>query len=150
MLHMQAARDEETLVVSSPMPLSARDEGFLKGFKGTVFVPDVMLAAGSSTNFTIELLHSFGIPNERIVIGCIIAAPEGVFRLLDNYPGIKIIAATVDNCLDKNAYISPGLGDAGDLLFDRITIEYFRRIFHIFDKGQWEHLGELIRKANPE
>jgi len=48
---------------------------------------------------------------------CLVAAPEGVKRLLDTHPDVKIFAASLDRELNKQGYILPGLGDAGDRLF---------------------------------
>ena len=54
---------------------------------------------------------------EDITMVCVIAAPEGIARLTESDPGIRIVTAAVDEGLDENGYIVPGLGDFGDRLF---------------------------------
>jgi len=48
---------------------------------------------------------------------CLVAAPEGVSLVEKNHPDVQIITASLDDCLNENAYIVPGLGDAGDRMF---------------------------------
>jgi uracil phosphoribosyltransferase len=48
---------------------------------------------------------------------CLVAAPEGIEKLHRIFPGVTIVAAAIDRCLDEHGYILPGLGDAGDRLF---------------------------------
>ena len=54
---------------------------------------------------------------KNIKFMCIIAAPEGVKKLSEAHPDIQIYVGNLDRCLNKNAYICPGLGDAGDRIF---------------------------------
>jgi len=80
-----------------------------------IFLLDPMLATGGSAVAAVELLNS---RNPDVIIFCgIIAAPEGLQRLNSAFPEIPIYLAALDNHLDENAYIRPGLGDAGDRLF---------------------------------
>ncbi len=80
-----------------------------------VFVVDPMLATGGSADAAISFLKARGARRLRFV--CLVAAPEGVRYLEERHPEIGIVAATLDRELDENAYIRPGLGDAGDRIF---------------------------------
>ena len=76
---------------------------------------DPMLATGGSAAAAITALKRHGATRVRFM--CLVAAPEGVARLLDAHPDVHIYAAALDRQLDGNGYIRPGLGDAGDRLF---------------------------------
>ncbi|HEX7389974.1 MAG TPA: uracil phosphoribosyltransferase [Acidiphilium sp.] len=78
-------------------------------------VVDPMLATGHSAAAAVERLKRAGA--RTIKYACLIAAPEGVEVLREAHPDVPIFAAAVDRQLDENAYIRPGLGDAGDRLF---------------------------------
>lgn len=76
---------------------------------------DPMLATGGSALAAVQLLRESGI--ERISFIGLVAAPEGLARLGESYPGIPLHIAAIDDHLDEHAYIVPGLGDAGDRQF---------------------------------
>ena len=78
-------------------------------------VIDPMLATGGSVSATIDKLKADGV--KKIKFLCIVAAPEGIKALETNHPDVKIYCATVDKGLNDNAYIVPGLGDAGDRIY---------------------------------
>ncbi len=81
-----------------------------------VIVVDPMLATGGSAADAIALLKSkYGCRNIRLMN--LVAAPEGVKRVQDEHPDVDIFVAALDECLNENAYILPGLGDAGDRIF---------------------------------
>lgn len=80
-----------------------------------VIILDPMLATGSSASAAIELVKQKGVKDIKWV--CIIAAREGVETLHREHPDVPIFCAAVDEELNENAYIVPGLGDAGDRLF---------------------------------
>jgi uracil phosphoribosyltransferase len=84
---------------------------------GRVLLIDPMLATGGSAVHAVEVLVGRGVRPEDIRFLCLIAAPEGVARLAAAFPTIRILAAALDSHLDANAYIVPGLGDAGDRLY---------------------------------
>lgn len=73
---------------------------------------DPMLATGGSICAALERLHLEGV--QHCVVASVIAAPEGVERVLAQYPGTPIVTAALDRCLNEQGYILPGLGDAGD------------------------------------
>ena len=83
--------------------------------KREVFLLDPMLATGGSACDAIELLKSKGV--KKINFLCIIAAPEGLKVVTEKHPDVKIFCAHIDRELNKNKYICPGLGDAGDRIF---------------------------------
>jgi uracil phosphoribosyltransferase len=83
---------------------------------GPYFICDPMLATGGSIVSAIDLLKKSGVRD--IVVVCVVAAPEGVKRVLKAHPKIPIFAVSLDQKLNHKGYIVPGLGDAGDRLFD--------------------------------
>ena len=80
-----------------------------------IFVVDPMLATGGSASAAITMLKQKGCKNIHFM--CIIAAPEGIDRLSKDHPDIDIYIGAKDEKLNENAYIVPGLGDAGDRIF---------------------------------
>lgn len=80
-----------------------------------VFVVDPMLATGGSCVAAIQMLKDKGVKNIRFL--CILAAPEGVERLQKEHPDVPVYIGALDERLNENAYIIPGLGDAGDRIF---------------------------------
>jgi uracil phosphoribosyltransferase len=103
-------RDEETLEPKSyysKMPQSISESD--------VILIDPMLATGCSSAEAASQLKKAGATRIRFV--CLIAAPEGVKAFNEAHPDIPIYTASVDEKLDENAYIVPGLGDAGDRYF---------------------------------
>ena len=83
--------------------------------KREVLILDPMLATGGSALDAIELLKEKGVKSIKFL--CIIAAPEGIKRLQEKHPDVKIYCTKIDEKLNENAYIVPGLGDAGDRIF---------------------------------
>lgn len=83
-----------------------------------VLLVDPMLATGGSATDSISFLKSKGARNIRFM--CLISAPEGIRRLQTAHPDISIITAAVDERLNEDAFIVPGLGDAGDRIFGTI------------------------------
>ena len=81
----------------------------------TIVVLDPMLATGGSSVEAVNFIKEHGGKNIKFM--CIIAAPEGIKRLHEAHPDIQIYVGHVDRCLNENAYICPGLGDAGDRIF---------------------------------
>lgn len=76
---------------------------------------DPMLATGGSAVAAVDSLKKNGATRVRLV--CIVAAPEGVKRMLDAHPDVQVFTASLDRELNDHGYILPGLGDAGDRLF---------------------------------
>ncbi|KRN94297.1 uracil phosphoribosyltransferase [Pediococcus stilesii] len=108
--HIGMYRDEETLkpteyFVKLPSDISERQ----------VFVVDPMLATGGSAIMAVDALKKRGARDIRLC--CLVAAPEGVKALQKAHPDIDIYTAALDEKLNEDGYIVPGLGDAGDRLF---------------------------------
>jgi uracil phosphoribosyltransferase len=104
------ARDEETALPTQYLESLPDD---LRGQR--VIVLDPMLATGGSMVHAIGLLQRRGA--DDIIVVCVVAAPEGVAALEKAAPTARLFTAAVDDGLDDNAYIVPGLGDAGDRQF---------------------------------
>ena len=83
--------------------------------KRLVIVTDPMLATGGSACDAITMLKERGCHNIRLM--CLVGAPEGIERVQKEHPDVDIYLAAVDEKLNENAYIVPGLGDAGDRSF---------------------------------
>lgn len=83
--------------------------------KKEVFLLDPMLATGGSAIDAINLLKAKGV--KKIKFLCIIAAPEGLKAVTEEHPDVPIYTACIDRKLNKNKYICPGLGDAGDRIY---------------------------------
>lgn len=103
-------RDEETL---QPVPyfekiVSNVDERI-------ALVVDPMLATGGSMIATVDLLKKRGCTSIKALV--LVAAPEGIKALELAHPDIELYTASIDDCLNEQGYILPGLGDAGDKIF---------------------------------
>lgn len=80
-----------------------------------IFVVDPMLATGGSAIAALDFIKKYG--GKDITFLCVIAAPEGLEKLHKAHPDVKIFVGNLDKGLNENAYIIPGLGDAGDRIF---------------------------------
>ena len=108
--HIGLYRNEETLepveyYCKLPSPIEQR----------TIVVVDPMLATGGSAVEAVNFIKQHG--GKKIKFMCVIAAPEGIERLMKAHPDIQLYVGHVDRELNENAYICPGLGDAGDRIF---------------------------------
>jgi uracil phosphoribosyltransferase len=80
-----------------------------------VMVLDPMLATGGSSTAAIQVLKDHGAKSIKLI--CVVGAPEGVDRIMKDHPDVQIYLAGIDEKLNDQGYIVPGLGDAGDRLF---------------------------------
>ena len=108
--HIGLYRDPETLApveyyCKLPQDCAERD----------VFVVDPMLATGGSSVAAITMLKNRGVKKIRFM--CIVAAPQGIERMKEEHPDVDIYVGALDDHLNENGYIVPGLGDAGDRIF---------------------------------
>ncbi len=108
--HIGMYRDEEThephpYYCKLPDPIEER----------TIFVTDPMLATGGSAVDAIDQIKNAGGKNIKFL--CIIASPEGLEKLHTAHPDVQIYVGALDRQLNEDAYICPGLGDAGDRIF---------------------------------
>jgi uracil phosphoribosyltransferase len=109
--HLGFYRDEETaqpVHYYSKLPDSSPVD--------VAFILDPMLATGGSAAMACQTMNSWGV--KQIKMLSIIAAPEGVERLQNEFPQVEILACVVDQKLNENKFIVPGLGDAGDRIFN--------------------------------
>ena len=115
-IHIGMYRDEKTLKpiwYYNKVPMEA-----VNPEKFYVYITDPMLATGNSLLEAVKLYADKKIPVEQIKILSIIAAPEGVYNIQQQYPEIEIITAALDEKLNDKGYILPGMGDAGDRMFN--------------------------------
>lgn len=103
-------RDEETL---QPVPYFEKLVGNLAA--RTALILDPMLATGGSLAATITLLKQKGCTDIRALL--LVAAPQGVEKVTTLHPDVPLYTAALDDGLNENGYILPGLGDAGDRIF---------------------------------
>ena len=82
-----------------------------------VLLLDPMLATGGSAVCAIHELMKMGVPEERITFLNMVAVPEGIREVLTHYPKVRIISCALDDSLNDQKYILPGLGDFGDRYF---------------------------------
>lgn len=104
------ARDEQT---HQPVPYLESLPESLRG--RPVFILDPMLATGGSMVHTIELLMARGADDVTAI--CVVAAPQGIAALRESGLPVRLVVAAVDEGLNEDAFIVPGLGDAGDRQF---------------------------------
>ena len=108
--HIGMYRDPEThepveYFCKLPNPINER----------TIVICEPMCATGGSAADAITLIKQHG--GRKIKFICIIAAPEGIKKVATEHPDVQIYVGNLDRCLNENAYICPGLGDAGDRIF---------------------------------
>lgn len=108
--HIGLYRDEETLepvkyFCKMPKDVAERD----------VLIVDPMLATGGSADAAIGFMKEYGCTNIKLMV--LLAAPEGIERIQKSHPDVDIYCGAVDDHLNENGYIVPGLGDAGDRIF---------------------------------
>ena len=111
--HIGLYRDERThkpVVYYCKLPEDIRER--------LVIVTDPMLATGGSSCDALTMLKERGCTNIRLM--CLVATPSGIAKVQQAHPDVDIYVAAVDERLNENAYIVPGLGDAGDRIFGTI------------------------------
>ncbi|MBP3192340.1 uracil phosphoribosyltransferase [Natronogracilivirga saccharolytica] len=111
--HLGMYRDE---ITHQPVDYYSKIPENIK--QAQVLLVDPMLATGGSATDSITFLKRKGAKNIRFM--CLISAPEGIKRVQDEHPDISIITAAIDERLNDDAFIVPGLGDAGDRIFGTI------------------------------
>jgi len=114
--HIGMYRDETTLKPvwyynKVPMPVDKPEDYY-------VYITDPMLATGNSLLEAIRLYVEKGIPEANICCVCIIASPQGVEAIFKEFPTVTLIVASVDSHLNERGYIVPGMGDAGDRIYN--------------------------------
>ena len=115
--HIGMYRDEKTLKPvwyynKVPMPVDKPAKDYY------VYITDPMLATGNSLLEAIRLYVEKGIPETNICCVCMISSPEGIENIFREFPAITLIVAAVDSHLNERGYIVPGMGDAGDRIYN--------------------------------
>ncbi|MDP0488765.1 MAG: uracil phosphoribosyltransferase [Fusobacterium sp. JB021] len=108
--HIGVYRNEETMqpvYYYCKLPVDIKDR--------QVILVDPMLATGGSAIYAIDYLKKEGVKD--ITFMCLISAPEGIAKVQEVHPDVPIYTAKIDEKLDENCYIVPGLGDCGDRIF---------------------------------
>ena len=118
--HIGMYRDEKTLKPvwyynKTPIEFEHPD-------KNIILILDPMLATGNSAIEAIKLFVNKGIPQKNIRFVSLISAPEGLQKVHSLFADVKIITASIDSGLNANGYIMPGLGDAGDRIFNTVEV----------------------------
>lgn len=113
--HIGLYRDEETHLPVEYLKKLPAD------LKRPIFVVDPMLATGHSMEKAIEVLLEDGADIKDIICVVLLAVPEGISVLRKKWPNLPVFTAAVDERLNENAYIVPGLGDAGDRIFGTVN-----------------------------
>lgn len=103
-------RDEETLE-----PVTYFEKLASEMDQRMALIIDPMLATGGSMNATIDLIKKAGCTDIRALV--LVAAPEGIKKVQEAHPDVDIYTASIDDHLNEDGYIIPGLGDAGDKIF---------------------------------
>ena len=83
----------------------------------TVIVADPMLATGSTASTVLDRVAEDAPPEADVYLLAAVSAPEGLCRIDDDFPAVEVLTVAVDDHLDEDGYIVPGLGDAGDRAF---------------------------------
>ena len=109
--HVGVYRDEET---KQPVPYYCKLPTDIAS--GPVLLIDPMIATGGSASYAATILQKEH-KCEDVQMVCLVAAPEGVSKMMEDHPNLSIYTASLDRCLNENGYICPGLGDAGDRIF---------------------------------
>ncbi len=116
--HIGMYRDEQTLTpvwYYNKIPIE-----FEHPENKIILLLDPMLATGNSAIDAIKLFTSKNVPQRNIRFVSLISAPEGLEKVQKAFPDVKIITANIDNHLNEHGYICPGLGDAGDRIFNTV------------------------------
>jgi len=112
--HIGVYRDHDTKQPIEYLVKLPRNEG------QPFIVVDPMLATGNSLVHACDVLNARGIPDSQIRVMALVIAPEGIKTFAAKHPTITVYGAALDERLNENAYIVPGLGDAGDRIFGTV------------------------------
>jgi len=108
--HIGLYRDEDTL-----KPVAYYNKLPIEPTVSVCLILDPMLATGGSAVAAVDILKRWGVRNIKFI--GILAAPQGIENLHSHHPDVPIYIAGIDESLNQNGYILPGLGDAGDRQF---------------------------------
>lgn len=103
-----------------------------------VVITEPMIATGGSLEMVISLLKEKGVLEENILIASVCVAPEGLLRLGDRFPQIKVVMTVLDERLNEKKYIVPGLGDFGDRFFGTADMPSVDPLLQIAERRTFE------------
>ncbi len=112
--HIGLYRDHDTRRPVEYLVKLPRNEG------QPFIIVDPMLATGYSLIHACDVLNKNGVPDGQIRVMALVIAPEGIATFAEKHPAIPVYGAALDSHLNENAYIVPGLGDAGDRIFGTV------------------------------
>ncbi len=115
--HIGLYRDEETL---KPVTYYNKLPSNIDYSVARILLLDPMLATGGSAVAAVDIIKNLGVKAENLAFVCVISAPEGIERLTQAHPGVRIYTGAVDERLNDKGFIVPGLGDAGDRTFGTV------------------------------
>jgi uracil phosphoribosyltransferase len=113
---LSASRDESRRLEDGSFPVEVEYVKLPDVDGDTVVVADPMLATGSTMVAALEAVDEAGDPDEVLALSAV-SAPAGIERVREAFPEVEVATVAVDDRLDENGYIVPGLGDAGDRAF---------------------------------
>jgi len=113
---LSASRDESRRLGDGTFPVDVEYVKLPDVDGGTVVVADPMLATGSTMVAALEAVTEGGDPEAVLALSAV-SAPAGIERVREAFPAVEVATVAVDDRLDENGYIVPGLGDAGDRVF---------------------------------
>jgi uracil phosphoribosyltransferase len=88
--------------------------------KRRVLLLDPMLATGGSALAAMKVLREKGVPEENVIFVNFLTVPEGIAAMCERHPGLRIVTSAIDERLNENAYMIPGIGDFGDRFFGTV------------------------------
>lgn len=140
--HLSSKRDELTLETVVDF-----ESGKIE-VDGTVFIADPMIGTGNTIIDAIERLVNQEVKLDNIIVVAVVVAPLGISRIKQAYPAVKIIVGSLDDGLDEQGYIYPGLGDFGDKYFAKFTTQELTELIGLLelDEVAEKKLRERISK----
>ncbi len=125
--HLSSKRDELTLETMVDFEYGKIEAG------DTVFIADPMIGTGNTIIDAIERLVSQEVKVENVIVVAVVVAPLGISRIKKAYPAIKIIVGSLDDGLDDQGYIYPGLGDFGDKYFAKFSTQELTELVDLLE-----------------
>lgn len=109
--HMGLVRDEESLEpIEYMVRLPERKDRFF-------FLADPVIATGHTADYAVRLLKEYGVPPDNIIFMSLLVARDGIMNLYQWHPDVNFFFAEIDETVNKDGYLEPGIGDVGDRLF---------------------------------
>lgn len=136
--HFGVRRNEKEPDKTEEVYLPLDEEAVRKYLLARHILADPMLATGGTIETLMKKLLELGVKERQITVANLLAAPEGPYNLLHAYPDIKIITGTLDDHLDKNGYLVPGIGDMGEKFKNGLLPYHCDPIRSAFSDTEWK------------